>query len=277
MEIWPLVHPGFFGPVPLLAPSAAKRSEGPNGGGEPPSVATLVPTMLASAFAALIAFQAGAHRAVQLRTSTVAASALLETPVLQWQPPSPPPPVGGGGDGGDDSGAGEFLRLLNAAEQGEVLSDWLQRARIYKLTDNTDLAAAHHKAAVDLEALQSIVSSACAPSHTSARAHERPRRQSGFPAPHDTSAAASQDISQSGPDGRRMLLGLFDDHQLWAVASAEVSRANGLVVSALCVYPSEINDADSTAALRLVHALHVRRATGQTRRLRLGTLQPARH
>lgn len=181
----------------------------------------LVPTMLASAFAALIAFQAGAHRAVQLRTSTVAASALLETPVLQWQPPSPPPPVGGGGDGGDDSGAGEFLRLLNAAEQGEVLSDWLQRARIYKLTDNTDLAAAHHKAAVDLEALQSI------------------------------------DISQSGPDGRRMLLGLFDDHQLWAVASAEVSRANGLVVSALCVYPSEINDADSTAALRLVHALHL--------------------
>ena len=56
------------------------------------------------------------------------------------------------------------------------------------------------------------------------------------------------------------MLGLFDDEQMWAVASAEVSRATGLVVSGLCVYPAELNNDDSTVARRLIHALHVRAA-----------------
>jgi hypothetical protein len=69
--------------------------------------------------------------------------------------------------------------------------------------------------------------------------------------------ACAQDTTDSGPNGRRMLLGLFDREQLWALAAAEVSRTNGLVVSSLCVYPAEVNDASSTASLRLVHALHL--------------------
>lgn len=182
--------------------------------------------MISTLFSAALAFQAasrGAHHASHSRvSSSISASALAEMPVLQGQPPSAPPPTaGGGGGGGDGDGGGEFLRLLNAAEQTEVIADWAQRSRIYKLTDNAKLAEAHGTLVTDLEALESF------------------------------------DTAESGPDGRRMLLGLFDEEQLWALASAEVSRSTGLVVSNLCVYPAELNNEDSTAALRLVHALHL--------------------
>jgi hypothetical protein len=175
---------------------------------------------------ALLAFHMPSIRVTEpassSRISGVSASALTETPVLQHQPPSSPPPVAnGGGGGGDDDSSAEFLRLLSPVEQCQVLSEWLQRSRIYKLTDNAELAAQHQTAIADLEALQRF------------------------------------DTTDSGPNGRRMLLGLFDREQLWALAAAEVSRTNGLVVSSLCVYPAEVNDASSTASLRLVHALHL--------------------
>lgn len=178
-------------------------------------------TLIAGLAPLALAFSAPAAYAAQGSRLSVVASAILDAPVLQGAPPSPPPDVSSGGDGGGDDGAGEFLRLLNAAEQASVLSDWLQRSRIYKLSDNADLVRAHADQIGELQALQNF------------------------------------DTSETGPDGRRMLLGLFDDTQLWAVASAEVSRTAGLLVSRLCVYPAELNDPESTTALRLVHALHV--------------------
>ena len=54
-----------------------------------------------------------------------------------------------------------------------------------------------------------------------------------------------------------MLLGLFMEDDIRAIAGAEVSHASGLVVSSLLLYPSEINNEDSTASLRMIHALHL--------------------
>jgi hypothetical protein len=113
------------------------------------------------------------------------------------------------------------LRLISAEEQAIVLKDWCSRSRIYKLTDQTALAKAHEDMLAELEGLHSF------------------------------------DTSECGESGRRMMLGLFDQEQLWALSSAEVSKRNGLVVSSLCIYPAELNNPDSTAALRMVHALRV--------------------
>jgi|LauGreDrversion2_2_1035103.scaffolds.fasta_scaffold38530_1 hypothetical protein len=211
---------------------------------------------------ALLAFHMPSIRVTEpassSRISGVSASALTETPVLQHQPPSSPPPVAnGGGGGGDDDSSAEFLRLLSPVEQCQVLSEWLQRSRIYKLTDNAELAAQHQTAIADLEALQRFVR--CRSARRRTRAVVRLARilcHLTRSLPHGPLACA-QDTTDSGPNGRRMLLGLFDREQLWALAAAEVSRTNGLVVSSLCVYPAEVNDASSTASLRLVHALHL--------------------
>ena len=54
-----------------------------------------------------------------------------------------------------------------------------------------------------------------------------------------------------------MVLGLFQDEEVRAVAGAEVSHASGLVVSQLLVYPAELNNEDSVASLRMIHALHL--------------------
>jgi len=136
------------------------------------------------------------------------------------------PPGGGcsvfdGFDGGDDGDASEFLRLLNAAEQSSVLDDWVMRSRIYKMTDNTELKTMHHEHVDELEWLREF------------------------------------NTSESGPRGRRMMLGLFRDGEVRALCGAEVSHASGLVVSSLNIYPAELNDVDSTTSLRMVHALHL--------------------
>ena len=65
------------------------------------------------------------------------------------------------------------------------------------------------------------------------------------------------DTSVSGPRGRRMLLGLFDGDDVRSIAAAEVSHAGGLAVSSLVVYPAELNNEDSVASLRMIHALHL--------------------
>ena len=128
---------------------------------------------------------------------------------------------GGGGGGDDDADASEFLRLLNSAEQASVCDDWVSRSRIYKMTDDPELRAAHSEHLIGLEAVKEF------------------------------------DTTESGPRGRRMLLGLFQDDEVRAMAGAEVSHASGLVVSSLHVYPAELNNQDSTASLRMVHALHL--------------------
>ena len=144
--------------------------------------------------------------------------------VLERAPPAPPPTYyGGGGDGGGGDGddAPEFLRLLNAAEQATVMADWTQRSRIYRMSDDKDLAKTHDEAIREITAL------------------------------------ANFDTEEQGEHGRRMILGLFKDEEVWAVAGAEVSHGSGLVVSSLVVYPAELNNQDSLAALQLVHALHL--------------------
>ena len=128
---------------------------------------------------------------------------------------------GGGGGGGDDDETAEFLRLLNSAEQATVLDDWVGRSRIYKLTDNSELSRTHSAHLAELEAMTEF------------------------------------DTSGSGPRGRRMVLGLFQDESVRAIAGAEVSHASGLVVSSLLLYPSELNNEDSTTSLRMIHALHL--------------------
>jgi len=124
------------------------------------------------------------------------------------------------GGGGDDSS--EFLRLLNSAEQKVVLEDWAARARIYRMSDNDELRSAHAKAIGEMDAL----------------------------ADFDTTGPP-------GESGRKMVLGLFAEEQIKAVAGAEVSHESGLVVTSLIVYPAELNDPDSTAAIRLIHALYL--------------------
>ena len=128
---------------------------------------------------------------------------------------------GGGGGSGDDDDASEFLRLLNSAEQASVLQDWTARARIYRMTEDPELKATHTNHLGELERLVEF------------------------------------DMAETGSNGKRMLLGLFQDDEVRALAAAEVSHANGLVVSSLNVYPAELNDPASTASLRMVHALHL--------------------
>jgi len=158
-------------------------------------------------------------RRVALRTTAVVAEEL----VLERAPPAPPPTTdGGGGGGGGDGSSSEFLRLLNAAEQASVLEDWVSRTRIYRMTDTEDLVTAHTEALVEIEELQNF----------------------------DTTGP-------SGEGGRKMVLGLFKDDNISGLAGAEVSHEAGLVISSLIVYPAELNDPSSTAALRLIHALYL--------------------
>ena len=162
-------------------------------------------------------------------TCTCASTSLVRAPaalacghaILERAPPAPPPSTGDGGDSGGGGGSNEFLRLLTSAEQADVLSDWIARTNIYKMTDDAQLVRAQVSALRQLEDLQSF------------------------------------DIAEPGESGRRMVLGLFDDVQVLGIASAEVSRKTGLIVTTLCVYPAELNNPDSTVALRLVHALHL--------------------
>lgn len=119
-------------------------------------------------------------------------------------------------------GSSEFLRLINAAEQTTVLEDWAARSRIYRMSDNDDLRDAHTKAVEEMEELAAF----------------------------DTSGPP-------GENGRKMVLGLFAEDQIKAVAGAEVSHESGLVVTSLIVYPAELNNEDSTAAIRLIHALYL--------------------
>lgn len=145
-----------------------------------------------------------------------------EVPVLERAPPAPPPVDDGGGGGGGGGGGSEFLRLLNVAEQQELLADWTSRSRIYRMTSDSDLVQAHTEAIREMEELSNF----------------------------DTTGPP-------GESGRKMILGLFEEDKVCAMAGAEVSHASGLVVSSLIVYPAELNDDASTAALRLVHALYL--------------------
>jgi len=161
----------------------------------------------------------GVHRTVPLRCESAVACAVLTSP------PAPPPTYFGGDDGGgggDDDSGSEFLRLITSCEQAVVLDDWVARSRIYKMTSRKDIRELHMAAIDEYEALRDY------------------------------------NTSEPGASGRRMLLGLFgEDDSLSALASAEVSHASGLVVSRLAMYPAELNAEDSTASLRMVHALHL--------------------
>ena len=97
-------------------------------------------------------------------------------------------------------GSSEFLRLINAAEQTTVLEDWAARSRIYRMSDNDDLRDAHTKAVEEMEELAAF----------------------------DTSGPP-------GENGRKMVLGLFAEDQIKAVAGAEVSHESGLVVTSSMV------------------------------------------
>ena len=65
------------------------------------------------------------------------------------------------------------------------------------------------------------------------------------------------DTLGSGPRGRRMVLGLFQEDEIRALACAEVSHANGLAVSSMLIYPAELNYEDSVISLRMLHALYL--------------------
>ena len=54
-----------------------------------------------------------------------------------------------------------------------------------------------------------------------------------------------------------MVLGLFRDDEVKALACAQVSHANGLAVSSILIYPAELNNEDSVLSLRMLHALHL--------------------
>ena len=129
---------------------------------------------------------------------------------------------GEGGGGGDGDGAAEWLRLLGESELTTVLNDWSGRSRVYRMTDNHEVSQAHSRALSSLELLRTFNSTPM--------------------------AAATAD----SPAPRKMVLGLFDQQRIWALASAHVSRASGLVVSSVSVYPAELHNDASTAELRMV-------------------------
>jgi len=54
-----------------------------------------------------------------------------------------------------------------------------------------------------------------------------------------------------------MMLGFSRNDKFLAVAAAEVSKASGLIVTNICVYPRELNDPDSTVNLCMFHALRL--------------------
>lgn len=140
---------------------------------------------------------------------------------LLTAPPGGGSKVGGGGDDGGDGEPDEFLRLLSPAEQASIIDDWSARARIYKMTDDPALRAVHTERLAEIEALRDF------------------------------------DTSKRGHTGARMMLGLNRSDKFVAVASAEVSKCSGLIVTGICVYPAELNSSESTVSLCMVHALHL--------------------
>mmetsp|Transcript_108408 Transcript_108408/g.192005 ORF Transcript_108408/g.192005 Transcript_108408/m.192005 type:complete len:473 (-) Transcript_108408:224-1642(-) len=110
----------------------------------------------------------------------------------------------------DDDDDYYSARLLTPGEQAAVLDDWMSRTRIYRMSrdfGNEELAEIHTDALARIEALR------------------------GF----ETSPSFAE--NRSG----RMVLGLFDKDEVWAVAAGEVSRSKGLVVCHLCINPVEVN------------------------------------
>ena len=167
---------------------------------------------------------------------------------------------GGGGGGGDDDGEStEFLRLLNSVEQASVIEDWAARSRIYKMTDHPEVSELHadnlDECAAHPPSLEYIH---LHPPHLDpppwrVALHSRARH----PICVRLAAMHEFDTSGSGPRGRRMVLGLFQEDEIRALAGAEVSHASGLVVSTMLVYPAELNNEDSVLSLRMMHALHL--------------------
>jgi hypothetical protein len=111
--------------------------------------------------------------------------------------------------------------LLSPAEQAVIIDDWAARARIYKMTDNPALRKKHVESLPEIEALKDF------------------------------------DILKRGPNGARMILGLSRGDKFVSLAAAEVSKSAGLLVTSICIYPAELNDADSTVPVHMVHALRL--------------------
>lgn len=166
-----------------------------------------------------------AHRTSSLLPPTHARPQLMMASFTQNAPPAPPPVVssGGGGGGGDD-GRNEYLRLLDVDEQSELLADWIARARIYKMNPDAEIAA---------------------------------RQGDSLPVLTDMSAWRSDPTGELALDKsvKQLLLGLCDERQIWAVATAEIRAGRQLLIRHLAVYPSESNSVDSTAALRMMRGL----------------------
>lgn len=139
--------------------------------------------------------------------------------MLERAPPGTPPTVTGGG-GGDGDGEGEFLRLLTASETSTVFADWKGRAGIYKLSDTDGISERQSACIQVLEEME---------------AHR----------------------AQETRGSKQLTIGLFDSERVWALSSADVSASGGLVIRSLTVHPMELNNDGSTAALRLLHGLHV--------------------
>jgi hypothetical protein len=142
--------------------------------------------------------------------------------VLEFAPPTPPPTIGGGGGGDGNGDSGEFLRLLSSTEKLEVLLDWEARSRIYAMSETMGIGERQGALLEVLNAMQQ----------------------------HQASARAED-------SSKHLLIGLYDTSRLLAISSADISVRNGLTVKHLAVHPQDVNNEDSTTALRLLHGLHV--------------------
>ncbi|KAL3927799.1 MAG: hypothetical protein SGPRY_002667, partial [Prymnesium sp.] len=170
----------------------------------------------------LLASLCGGARGVLLSAASRGAGAHMSAALLERAPPAPPPATSGGrGRGGDGDSESEFLRLLSQQEMSSLLSDWASRAKIYKMSNNV---VVQDRQAVCIDVIEKM------------EAHGK----------------------RITPGKKQLSIGLFDAERLWAMSCAEVSAAEGLVVHWLVVNPQELNDESSTAALRLLHGMHVR-------------------
>jgi len=159
-----------------------------------------------------------AHPSAARVSPPICASAEL---LLERAPPAPPPGLYGG-DGGDGDDGQEFLRLLTSSESAEAIVDWQGRGRVYSMSDTAGI---------------------------------RERQLAALDVLMEMEAHRAKEGGKEGP--RRLLIGLYDDQCLLAISSAEISVRDGLTVRHLTVHPRDLNNDDSTTALRMLHGLHI--------------------
>jgi len=156
--------------------------------------------------------------------------------VLERQrvPPAPPPagPNGGGGDNGD--GGNSLVRLIGTEQQAQILGDWIAQTRLYKMSSqfggDEAVTRRHEEALKALEELSKFKTTKGIETGTHTLYHS---------------------------DGLRMLFALYDHKERVVGIAAMGVNDKGLTLRRIAINPTEVNNEDSVASLRVVLALRL--------------------